>query len=147
MTEVWTTWEGQVINGVFPLRRLLSGSDRGAVFLTDYKARNLPNAALKLVPAIPALAQAQLAHWTAAATPSPPHLIRLFEAGRCQLGGVQFLFAVMEYAEQTLAQILPHRMLTPDEVREMLPPTLNALAFLHGNNLEQGALRRSNILD
>jgi TonB family protein len=146
MTEVWTKWEGQLINGVFPLRRLLSGSDRGVVFLTDYKAQNLPNAALKLVPAIPALAQAQLAHWTAAATLSHPHLIRLFEAGRCQLGDLQYLFAVMEYAEQTLAQILPHRALTPDEVREMLPLTLNALAFLHGNNLVQGQLKPSNIL-
>jgi hypothetical protein len=28
--------------------------------------------------------------------------------GRCQLGGYPFLFVVMEYAEQTLAQILPH---------------------------------------
>jgi TonB family protein len=146
MTEVWTKWEGQLINGVFPLRRLLSGSDRSAVFLTDYKTRNLPNAALKLVPAIPALAQAQLAQWMAAAALSHPHLIRLFEAGRCQLGGIQFLFAVMEYADQTLAQILPQRALTADEVREMLPPTLNALAFLHGNGLVQGRLKPQNIL-
>jgi TonB family protein len=146
MTEVWTKWEGQLINGVFPLRRLLSGSDRSAVFLTDYKTRNLPNAALKLVPAIPALAQAQLAQWMAAAALSHPHLIRLFEAGRCQLGGIQFLFAVMEYADQTLAQILPQRALTADEVREMLPPTLNALAFLHGNGLVQGRLKPPNIL-
>ncbi len=135
MTEVWTKWEGQVINGVFPLRRFLSSSDHSAVFLTEYKAQNLPNATLKLVPAIPALAQAQLSHWTTATTLAHPHLIRLFEAGRCQLGGRQFLFVVMEYAEQTLSQILPRRALTPDEVREMLLPTLSALAFLHSKNL------------
>jgi TonB family protein len=146
VTEVWTTWEGQVINGVFPLRRLLSGSDQSAVFLTDYKTLDLPNAVLKLVPAIPAQAEAQLAHWIAAAALSHPHLIRLFEAGRCQLGGLPFLFAVMEYAEQTLSQILPRRALTPDEARELLPPTLSALAFLHGKNLVQGRLKPSNIL-
>lgn len=71
MAEVWTEWEGQVINGVFPLRRFLGASDHSAVFLTEYKAQNLPNAALKLVPAIPALAQAQLSRWTTAAATLP----------------------------------------------------------------------------
>src|SRR5882672_9219740 len=146
MTELWTKWEGQVINGVFPLRRFLSASDHSAVFLTEYKAQNLPNAALKLVPAIPALAQAQLSQWTTAATLAHPHLIRLLEAGRCQLGGLQFLFVVMEYAEQTLSQILPQRALTPGEVREMLPPILAGLALLHGKHLVQGQLKPSNIL-
>jgi TonB family protein len=146
MTEVWTKWEGQAINGVFPLRRFLSASDHSAVFLTEYKAQDLPNAALKLVPAIPALAQAQLSHWTAATTLAHPHLIRLFEAGRCQLGGHEFLFVVMEYAEQTLSQILPQRTLTADEVREMLPPILSALAFLHSKNLVHGQLKPTNIL-
>src|SRR5437016_3341950 len=146
MTEVWTKWESQVINGVFPLRRFLSGSDHSAVFLTEYKAQNLPNAALKLVPANPALTEARLSHWTTAAALSHPHLIRLLEAGRCQLGGLQFLFVVMEYAEQTLSQILPQRALTPDEVREMLLPTLDALAFLHRMSLVQGQLKPANIL-
>jgi hypothetical protein len=109
MTEVWTKWESQVINGQFLLRRFLGGSEHSAVFLTEHKAQNLPNAALKLVPAIPTLTQAQLSHWTTAATLSHPHLIRLLESGRCELGGLQFLFIVMEYAEQTLSQILPRR--------------------------------------
>jgi TonB family protein len=52
----------------------------------------------------------------------------------------------MEYAEQTLAQILPHRALTSDEVREMLLPTLDALAFLHGKNLVHGQLKPPNVL-
>jgi hypothetical protein len=52
----------------------------------------------------------------------------------------------MEQAEQTLAQILPHRALTPDEVREMLVPTLDALGFLHDKGLCQGGLKPSNIL-
>jgi TonB family protein len=146
MTEVWTKWEGQVINGVFPLRRFLSASDHSAVFLTEHKVQNIPQAALKLVPVIPALAQAQLSQWTTAAALTHPHLIRLLEAGRCQIEGRAFLFVVMEYAEQALSQILPQRALTPGEVREMLLPTLDALAFLHRNNLVQGQLKPSNIL-
>jgi outer membrane biosynthesis protein TonB len=52
----------------------------------------------------------------------------------------------MEYADQTLAQLLLRRALTDDEAREMLLPTLNALAFLHGRNLVQGQLKPANIL-
>jgi TonB family protein len=146
MTPVWTKWEGQIIGGVFPLRRFLSASDHSAVFLTEYKAQNLPNAALKLVPVIPTLEHAQLSLWTMAATLSHPHLIRLLEVGRCQLGDLQFLFVVMEYAEQTLSQILPQRALSLGEVHEMLLPALSALAFLHRENLVQGQLKPSNIL-
>jgi serine/threonine protein kinase len=135
MTEVWTKWEGVVINGAFPLRRFLSGSDHSGVFLTEYKAQNLPNAAIKFVPTDPALTEAQLSRWRTAAALSHPHLIRLLAAGNCRLGGLPFLFVVMEYAEETLSQILPHRALTPDEVREMLLPTLDALAYLHRKNL------------
>ena len=50
-TEVWVGWESQVVNGVYPLRRFLGGSNHSTVFLTEYTAENLPNAAIKLVPA------------------------------------------------------------------------------------------------
>ncbi len=144
VTEVWPQWQGEVINGVYPLRRFLNGSDRSAVFLTECKAQNIPNAAIKIVPAERVVTEVQLAHWRTAAGLSHPHLIRLLDAGHCQLGGHQFLFVVMEYAEQTLSQILPHRALSPDEVREMLLPTLDALAFLHRKNLVQGQLKPAN---
>jgi TonB family protein len=146
MTEVWTKWEGEVINGAFPLRRFLSGSDHSGVFLTEYKAQNFPNAAIKIVPADPALTEAQLSHWRTAAALSHPHLIRLLAAGSCRLGGHPFLFVVMEYAEEALSQILPNRALTPDEVREMLLPTLDALAYLHRKNLVHCKLKPPNFL-
>jgi TonB family protein len=146
MSEVWEKWQDQVINGVFPLRRLLGYSDHSAVFLTEFKARSPPDAALKLVPADAVSADAQLAIWNETAALSHPHLIQLLEAGRCELDGLPFVFFVMEYAEQTLAQILPQRALTPDEVREMLRPTLAALGFLHRRHWVQGALKPSNIL-
>jgi hypothetical protein len=147
MTEDWTKWESLVINGVFPLRRFLGKSDHGVVFLTENRSQHPPSdAAIKLLPADPKLAQEQLALWRAAAALSHPHLIRLFESGSCQLGGQEFLFVVMEHAEETLAQILPHRALTPDEVRDLLLPTLDALAFLHRQNLVHSHLKPPNIL-
>ena len=146
MTEASPKWQSEVINGVYPLRRYLSGSDHSAVFLTECRAQDVPTAAIKIVPAERALPEAQLSHWITAAGLSHPHLIRLLDAGRCQLGGRPFLFVVMEYAEQTLSQVLAHRALTAEEVRDMLLATLDALAFLHGKNLVQGQLKPTNFL-
>jgi TonB family protein len=146
MTEVRTKWEGEVVKGVFPLRRFLNGSDHSAVFLTEHPSQSPNNAAIKIILADRVSAEAQLALWRSAAALSHPHLIRLLDSGHWQFGGQQFLFVVMEYAEETLAQILPQRALTPNEVREMLLPTLDALAFLHRKNLLQGQLKPPNFL-
>ncbi len=146
MTEDWRKWEGLVINAAYPLRRFLARSDHSVVFLTECRRDTAGDAAIKLIPADPASSEAQLAYWNGVVALSHPHLLRLFDAGRCTLGGHPFLFVVMEYAQQTLAQILPHRALTLDEVRELLPPTLAALAFLHGRNLVHGGFKPPNLL-
>lgn len=146
MTEVWTRWEGQVVNGIYPLRRFLNASDHSSVFLTESTTEGFLNAAIKLVPADPELTAVQLWHWKTAATFSHPHLVRLLDAGQCEIDGRPFLFVVMEYAEETLSQILPYRALQPAEVQELLVPTLDTLAFLHRENWVQGQLRPSNFL-
>jgi serine/threonine-protein kinase len=145
VSEVWTRWQGHVINGVFPLGRYLGGSEHSGVFLTKSAARPA-EVAIKLVPTNRALAESQLPRWKRAGGLAHPHLLRLFEWGGCQLDGLPYLYCVMEYADQTLAQLLQHRALTDDEAREMLLPTLDALAFLHGRNLLQGQLKPANIL-
>jgi hypothetical protein len=75
-----------------------------------------------------------------------PNLVRTFDMGRYRHGGREFLYVVTEYAEQTLAQILPRRPLAPEEVRELLLPTLDALLFLHRRGLVHGRLKPSNFL-
>jgi len=146
MREIWTSWQGYVINGVFPLGRFLGGSDHSGVFLTKSLLRDAPDVAIKLVPTNRALAELQLPRWRRAGRLPHPHLLRLLEWGGCQLEGLPYLYAVMEYADQTLAQLLQHRAMTEDEARELLLPTLRALAFLHGRNLVQGQLKPTNIL-
>ena len=146
MSEVWPRWQGHVINGVFHLGRYLGCSDHSGVFLTKSAARGPAEVVVKLVPTNRALVETQLPRWKRAAGFAHPHLLRLLEWGGCQLDGLPYLYTVMEYADQTLAQLLQHRALTDDEAREMLLPTLDALAFLHGRNLVQGQLKPANIL-
>lgn len=146
MNETWRRWEGQIINGEFPLQRYLGGSNQSAVFLTQRGAGEPHKAAVKIVPADPLSSEGQLLRWRHAAKLVHPNLIRLFETDRCELEGTQLLYVVMECAEEDLSQILPQRALAPAEVQEMLSPVLKALAYIHGNGLVHGHLRPSNIL-
>jgi TonB family protein len=146
ISDVWAKLEGRIVNSVLPLHRYLGSSDRSGVFLTESAKQEPTQVVLKLVPAVPTVAEAHLSRWLTATSLHHPHVLRIFEAGQCQIDGLHYLYAVMEYADQNLAQLLEHRALTEDEAREMLAPTLNALAFLHGRKLEQGRLKPSNIL-
>jgi len=144
--EVWTKWQGQVIHDVFLLGRCLGSSDHSGVFLAKRAAPGQSEVVVKLVPADRAMAESQLPRWKRAGRISHPHLLRLLQWGGCQLDGLPYLYVVMEYADQTLAQLLQRRALTDDEAREMMRPTLDALAFMHGQNLVQGQLKPANIL-
>jgi TonB family protein len=146
MGRDWKQWEGQLVNGSFPLRQYLGGSDHSAVFLTERRGREPQKAAIKLIAMDPANAAVQLARWDLAAKVSHPHLLRLFETGSWQLDKMFLLYVVMEYAEENLAQILPQRPLTPAEARDLLEPALDALAYMHGKSLAHGRLKPSNIM-
>jgi TonB family protein len=146
MTRDWKQWEGQIVNGTLPLRQYLGGSEHSAVFLTERRGREPQRAVIKLIPADPATAGVQLSRWEATAKLSHPHLLRLFETGSCQLDKLVLLYVVMEYAEDNLAQILPHRALTPEEVRDLLEPALDALTFIHGKSLVHSRLKPSNVM-
>jgi TonB family protein len=146
MSDTWREWEGQVVDGTFPLRRHLGGSDHSVVFLTERSAGQPQKAAIKFVQADAASAELQLSRWQQAAQLSHANLIKLFETGRCQLAGMDLLYVVMEYAEENLAQFLPQRALSPAETRDMLEPFLDTLRYLHGQGLVHGHIKPSNIL-
>jgi TonB family protein len=141
-----TDWIGRVIDGRFTLLQWLGGSESGGVFLTELLGHLSQKAAIKLIPADAADAEVHIAGWAVTTTLSHPHLMRLFHTGRCQIDTTELLYAVTEYAEEVLSQILPERSLTPSEAREMLDPVLDALSYLHGNGLVHGHLRPSNIM-
>ncbi|MGD1080748.1 MAG: TonB family protein [Candidatus Sulfotelmatobacter sp.] len=143
---LWKTWQGRVVDGKFPLRQWLGGSEHSAVFLTERPGQTSPKAAIKLIAVDGAAADRQLSCWRAAAQLSHPHLIRLYETGRCRLDGTPLLYVVMEFAEEDLSQILPQRPLAPAEVTDLLPPVLDALSYLHGKGFVHGRIKPSNVL-
>ena len=145
MSADWAKLETHVVNGAFPLERCIGSTARSAVFLT-HATRHAPSAiALKLVPFDPLTGESQLARWRAAAEVSHPHLLRLFEVGDCELDGERYLYARMELAGQTLAD-LQGRSISEQEAREVLAPTLDVLDTLHREGKVHGGLKLSNLL-
>jgi len=139
-------WEGQVVSGEFRLRDYLGASNHSAVFLIGYGDQHSQQAAIKLIPADSEGAELQLSRWEMAASLSHPNLLRIFDMGRCQLGGMNLIYVVTEYAEENLSQILPQRALTPDETRGVLEPALEALAYIHAEGLVHGRISPSNVM-
>jgi TonB family protein len=146
--ETWERWQGRTVAGKYQLQRYLGGTAENAVFLTSMTgdAGVAKEAAIRLISVDSSDAEKQLRGWKAAAELSHPNLIRIFETGRSEQDGVQLVYVVEEYAEENLSQILPERALTPTEAREMLPPVLRALQFLHGRGFAHGRIQPSNIL-
>jgi len=145
MSVPWKQWEGLVVDGCFPLRRLLGGTGQSAVFLTEAGDPEPRDAAIKLV-----LAEAQdaelLAQWERAAQLSHPHLLHLLAMGSGQANQRTFAYVVTEYAEENLAAVLTERPLSVAEAREMLKPALDALAYIHGEGLYHGHLKPANFM-
>jgi eukaryotic-like serine/threonine-protein kinase len=141
--EAAKAWEGQIVDGKFPLRCWLGGSDHSAMFLTEVDGAK---AAIKLVAADTLEANLQLLRWQQAAQLLHPHLIRMLTEGRCQLGGAPLLYLVTEYAEENLFEILLQRALTSGETQDLLQSVVDALAYLHGKGFVHGRIQPSNIL-
>ena len=96
MAEEWRQWEGQVVDGEFHLRQYLGGSGQNAVFLAERGERKPQKVAIKFIPADPKNSELQLSRWQVAAKLSHPHLLRILQMGRCQLGNRARLYVVME---------------------------------------------------
>lgn len=142
----WKDWEGHTLHHQFQLDRYLGSSEQSAVFLTRYGDGAQQAAAIKVVLAESADREILLPRWERAAAVSHPGLIRLFDMGSCESGGASLLYLLMEYAEESLADVLRQRPLTPAETREIFELVLNALDYIHSRDLVHGCVRPSNIL-
>ena len=137
---------GRIVDERFPLLERLGGTEQSSVFLTELDGYPAQKAAIKLIPANVKDAETRIARWETTSTLSHPHLIRLFQGGRCELDGVDLLYVVTEYSDEVLSEVLRERPLTPGEAWEMLGPVLEALTWLNSRKLMHGHLKPSNIM-
>ena len=141
----WEQLAGQIVDGAFPLRECLGSGGGSSVFLTEVLDPEPRVTVIRLLRADEPDAKLRSSRWELAAKLSHPNLIRIFRMGRDQINDAAVLYVVFEYAEENLQTVLLDRPLTPAEAHQMLEPTLNALAYLHGQGLVHGHLKPANI--
>jgi TonB family protein len=146
MSEIWKRWEGQIIGQKYQLRQYVGSTDHSAVFSAEYRDPEPRKAAVKFLSADIPQAEQVLADWKNAQELNHPNLLKIYAVGRCKIEDMELLYAAMEYAEENLAEILPHRALTPEEAREIVGTVSEVLVYLHSNNLTHGHIKPSNIL-
>jgi len=137
-------WEGRTLDGKFALLEQLAGSAEVGVFLTLRQGAR--KAAIKIIPAEAAVADAYLAHWEAAKALSHPYLMPLFDAGRSTLDGVGVVYVVTEFAEHNLAHTIQEEALTPHSVRDIFRHILDVLSYVHAEGFIHGGVKPSKIL-
>ncbi|MFZ3343515.1 MAG: TonB family protein [Terriglobales bacterium] len=163
MNNSWKQWQGRTVDGKYVLGTYLGGSEGSAVFRTrvgsdlfggasignreaEAEAGLKTDAAIKLLVADGAEGESPLRRWQEASKLTHPNLIRILAVGRAAVDGRELVYAIEEFAEENLGQVVPERALVAEEMYGTLLPVLAALEFVHGRGLVHGAIRPSNIL-
>ena len=146
MSEQQRQWSGQSVAGRYLLGNYLGGTEHSAVFATEIIHARTQRVAIKLIPASGIVIARQLSRWKALSAISHPNLLKILDYGKCDLDGAPYLYVVMEYADEDLADILPQRALNGEETRGMMEPVIETLAFLHEQNLVHTRVHPGNIL-
>ncbi|HTZ47298.1 MAG TPA: TonB family protein [Verrucomicrobiae bacterium] len=146
MSEMWKNWEGQVVDHKYQLRQFLGSTDHSVVFLAEFHGPEVRQCAVKFISAEFAGKEEQLAAWSSASQLSHPHLLQIYGAGASKMEDVEVLYVAMEYAEENLSQVLPHRALMAEETSEILNAVVDVLVYLHEKNLVHGHVKPSNVL-
>lgn len=138
-------WEGGTVDGKFPLLEWLGGWAGRCVFLTVRQGTQ--KASIKLIVASGDDAEAKLANWETARALSHPCFVQLMESGRYTIQGSEVVYLVMEKTDAFLSGIVPRKSLDSLEVKTILEPLVDALAFLHEKGLVHGSVKPSNIVE
>ncbi len=133
-----------MLPGGYLLEKRLSGEDAG-LFETS-RAADGGRALVKVVPESAVDADAQLEIWQRARSLRHTNLCQLLECGRAELAGQHILYAVFEYADDTLAAAIGRAPLTEAEAHEVLAAVADALRYLETQGLAHEALDPAHVL-
>ena len=145
MSDLWKRCEGEFVDNQFPLLKFLANTNHSAVFLTTVAEAQPRKAAIKFISADIPEPEKQLEIWKQTAQLSHPHLLRIFNSGRCRMAGMNLLYVVTEQADEVLSQFLSQRALTAEEAQGLLEPLVEAIGYLHSKGLAHGHVKPSNL--
>jgi hypothetical protein len=139
---LWNEIEGQTLDGL-TLSKLLRSEGRTAWFSTIDSSGE--PAVLSVFEALND-EDAVEARLRTAAGVQHPGLLVIRKVGAGRLEDESLVYALMEPFDQTLAEVLRERPLTPDETREIAESLLSALEAVEGAALHHGHVDASGVL-
>jgi len=143
--QFWTELEGQEIEGLYPLRRLVRSEGRSAWFETETgEPDNLP-ATISLTEALTD-ADEVVARLRAAQNLDNPNLVSITKVGQTHLDNTLVVYAVMEPIEQSLSDVLQSQALSPEEGRQVAEAMVGALTAIHQQGMSHGHVEAASIL-
>jgi serine/threonine protein kinase len=135
IADNWRRLEGAKVDGRYQLLNCFSATEEEARFAAEADGRG----------AVTVLLAGPAARYEAVGL-EHPNLLRVFDIGRAEFEGEQLPYAATEVVEESLADVLAERALTPEETREVLGEALNALGWLHAHGIAHGGVCPRNIV-
>ncbi len=126
--RLWTEYEGETIDGVFPLKRLLLPEGRSAFFSTSNGKGD---------PALLRLIECHfdedeiIARWRCVEALCHPNFLKLERFGQIELDGAPGVYALFEKADANLAEVLAQDRLSMKDTAQLAASLVAALEMLH----------------
>jgi eukaryotic-like serine/threonine-protein kinase len=143
--QFWNELEGQTIDRLYPLRRLVRSEGRSAWFETATGEELSTPATISLTEALTD-ADEVTARLKAAQNLKHPNLVSITKVGEVKLDNTLIVYAVMEHIEQSLSDVLQNQTLTPEEGREVAEALVGALTAIHQKGLSHGRVEAASVL-
>jgi len=139
---LWSDFESDVVEGRYPVGRLVRSEGRCGWFETRFEDKA---AIISLIESLNDEAML-LERLRVAEKVSNQNVAAIFEAGATALRATPLVYAVMEHTEENLEDVLRARALSADETKELAESLLNALQAIHRERLVCGRLEAASVL-
>jgi eukaryotic-like serine/threonine-protein kinase len=143
--QFWNELEGQTIDRLYPLRRLVRSEGRSAWFETATGEELSTPATISLTEALTD-ADEVTARLKAAQNLKHPNLVSITNVGEIRLDNTLIVYAVMEHIEQSLSDVLQTQTLTQEEGREVAEALVGALTAIHQKGMSHGRVEAASVL-
>ncbi len=135
MNNNWRGFEGQVVGNQYHIKNYLGEGGFGVVYEADDVVgdRLIRTIAIKLIPKISDNYDKQINELKFATQLSNDNLLRCYSSGQCNLHGTDYLYLIMELADETLETILKTKSLSEKEVLDLAKSIAKSLEYLHNH--------------
>jgi eukaryotic-like serine/threonine-protein kinase len=143
--QFWNELEGQTIDRLYPLRRLVRSEGRSAWFETATGEELNTPATISLTEALTD-ADEVTTRLKAAQNLKHPNLVSITQVGQVRVDNTLIVYAVMEHIEQSLSDVLQTQTLTTEEGREVAEALVGALTTIHQKGMSHGHVEAASVL-